>query len=193
MRLALPLLIAALLCLGAGMPSNKARPPEPSQVDDRRIENDIAAGLNAYRAEQGLPPLARSPLLDTVARAHVADLDQHHPDKGTDARGLACNLHSWSASGPWKPVCYTADHAYAALMWSKPGEITKGAYPGYGYEIAFWSSRPVIAEDALGSWESSPGHQALMAQTGSWSEPWRAFGVGVHGGYAVIWFGREPG
>jgi uncharacterized protein YkwD len=189
MRPALPLLFTvAVCCLGAGMPSNKALPP-----DYRRIENDIAAGLNAYRVKHGLPPLARSALLDKVARAHVDDLDRRHPDTGTDDRGLPCNLHSWSAKGPWKPVCYTGDHAYAALMWSKPGEITKGAYPGYGYEIAFWSSTPVKADDALDSWEKSPGHRALMAQTGPWKTPWQAFGVGVRNGYAVIWFGREPG
>ena len=159
----------------------------------RQIENDLAAGLNAYRVQQGLPPLARSPLLDQVARAHVADLADHRPDTGTDTRGQPCNLHSWSAKGPWEPVCYTADHAYAALMWSKPGEITKGGYPGKGYEIAYWSSQPATAEDALASWESSPGHQALMAEKGQWADPpWRAFGVGVDNGYAVIWFGQEP-
>lgn len=189
MRFAAPLLLAAtLLCTGAGMPSNIGRAP-----DYRQAENDIAAGLNAFRAKQGLPPLPRSPLLDQVAQAHAADLDEHHPDSGTDSRGLPCNLHSWSDQGPWTPVCYTADHAYAALMWSKPIEITKGAYPGFGYEIAYWSSNPVVADQALATWKDSPGHRALMAQTGAWKEPWRAFGVGVQGGYAVIWFGREPG
>lgn len=189
MRNALPLLLAAALCLGgAGATANQARPP-----DDRAVEGELAAGLNAYRAERGLPPLARSSLLDQVARAHAADLDEHHPDTGIDRRGLACNLHSWSDQGPWAPVCYTADHAYAPLMWSKPAEITRGAYPGNGYEIAYWSSNPVVAGEALKRWENSPGHRALMAQTGAWKQPWGAFGVGVQGGYAVIWFGREPG
>lgn len=189
MRPVLPLLLTAALCLGgAGMPANKPLPP-----DYRRIENQIAKGLNVYRASKGLPPLARSALLDQVARTHVADLDQHHPDTGTDSRGLPCNPHSWSDQGPWKPVCYTADHAYAALMWSKPAEITKGAYPGNGYEIAYWSSGPVTAEEALDGWKKSPGHERLMSQTGPWKQPWGAFGVGVQNGYAVIWFGREPG
>lgn len=189
MRLALPLLLAAALCLGgAGMPSNQGLPP-----DGRKVEDQIAQGLNAYRQAHGLPPLVRSPLLDQVARAHVGDLDEHHPDTGTDSRGLPCNLHSWSAKGPWTAVCYTADHAYAPLMWKKPAEITKGAYPGFGYEIAYWSSDGVRAGQALESWETSPGHEQLMAQTGTWKTPWQAFGVGVRNGYAVIWFGREPG
>lgn len=183
------LFLAVLLCLGAGPAPNTARPP-----DYRRVENDIAAGLNAYRARQGLPPLPRSPLLDRVARAHAADLARRHPDTRTDARGRPCNLHSWSDRGSWRAVCYTADHAYAALMWSKPREITQGAYPGDGFEIAYWSSEPATAAAALASWESSPGHEALMAQKGQWAAPpWRAFGVGVEGGYAVVWFGREPG
>lgn len=187
MRRLVPLLLIGLLSLGAGMPDNSAAPR-----DDRKVEDQIAAGLNAYRAKRGLPPLPRSPLLDRVAEAHAADLDEHHPDRGTDPRGLPCNLHSWSDQGPWKPVCYTADHAYAPLMWMKPAEITGGAYPGPGYEIAYWSSDGVRAAQALESWENSPGHRQLLAQTGPWKEPWGAFGVGVRNGYAMIWFGREP-
>ncbi|MDQ0465835.1 hypothetical protein QO010_003627 [Caulobacter ginsengisoli] len=161
--------------------------------DYARIEDGIASRLNNYRADNGLPRLKRSPLLDRVARAHAADLAEHHPDRGTDRRGQPCNLHSWSAAGPWRAVCYTADHVYAERMWSKPAEITDGAYPGPGYEIAMGSTGPVTAELALNGWKASPGHRAVILEEGVWGKPpWKVFGVGVSEGYAVVWFGREP-
>ncbi len=124
---------------------------------------------------------------------HADDLARRHPDQGTDPRGLPCNLHSWSSGGPWSAVCYTADHAYAERMWSKPAELTGGLYRGLGYEIAMMSTGPITADLAVDSWKASPGHRAVILETGTWKgTAWRAFGVGVSEGYAVVWFGREP-
>jgi hypothetical protein len=161
--------------------------------DYARIEDQIADRLNAYRLAHGLPRLKRSPLLDRVAQAHAADLAEHHPDRGTDSRGLPCNLHSWSDAGPWRAVCYTADHAYAVRMWSKPGEVTDGAYRGQGFEIAMGSTGSVTADMAMDGWEASPGHNAVILEEGQWGrQPWTGFGVGVSRGYAVVWFGNQP-
>jgi hypothetical protein len=78
-------------------------------------------------------------------------------------------------------------------MWSKPREITRGAYPGNGYEISAgrWGA-PMTAAAALSQWQGSAAHNQVILQKGIWTEPWRAMGIGIEGGYAVIWFGREP-
>jgi hypothetical protein len=159
----------------------------------RQTENEIAALINDYRRRSGLPPIPRSPALDRVARAHVEDLAAHHPDQGVDSRG-PCNAHSWSAHGRWRAVCYTADHFYAAAMWSKPSEITGGAYSAEGFEIAMWTSGSAIsAESALAAWQRSSAHNAVIVEQERWAGArWQAMGVGVGPGYAVVWFGKAP-
>lgn len=154
-------------------------------------EAELARLINQYRAANGLPPIALSRSLTNVAQAHVIDLQDNRPNSGTDGRGLACNLHSWSNKGAWSPVCYTDDHAYASGMWSKPREIT-GLYTDNGFEIALGGSDGYQAtpEAALQAWQSSSGHNAVMLQQGTWSRMnWQAMGVGLYGSYAVVWFG----
>ncbi len=146
-------------------------------------EAELYRLINAYRAERGLPAIALSPSLTTVARAHVQD---HIANAATLLVG-GCNLHSWSNSGAWQGCCYTADHAQAACMWNKPRELT--VYPGNGYEISV--SGAFSAAEALSSWQGSPGHDNVIINQGGWTEPWRAIGVGIGGGYAHVWFGNE--
>ena len=186
--------LAATLCLiglspGAAQWREAPRPESPRQAEDAIYED-----INAYRASMGLPAVSRSRSLDRVARAHVVDLETWHADQGTDARGIACNSHSWSSHGNWTPVCYTPDHAYAANMWNKPAQVTHGAYPGYGFEIAFGQSGAVIdADEAMRGWESSSAHNAVILERGVWrGAHWQAMGVGMYRGYAVVWFGKEP-
>jgi len=150
-------------------------------------EAELARMINDYRAV----PVSRS--LNAVAEAHVRDLMEHRPDSATAFGRGACNMHSWSSAGSWKPVCYTSDHARAAAMWSKPREITRGAYPGNGYEIAYWWSGRITPEIALSGWEDSRPHNALIVEDGPWrGADWQAMGIGIDGNYAVVWFGKEP-
>ena len=109
----------------------------------------IAEAINAYRREQGLPAIPVSAELTRVARAHVQDLLTNKPHEQP-----GCNLHSWSDRGNWTPVCYTDDHAQAALMWSKPREIAN--YPGNGYEISAFATPAISAGQALVIWRDSP-------------------------------------
>ncbi len=150
-------------------------------------EEEALAGLiNAYRAENHLPPVPLSQSLTRVAQAHVHDLYENNPVTEE------CNLHSWSDKGNWTPVCYTADHKNASGMWLKPKEITNGAYPGNGYEIAYWHSAQATAEGAFNAWKSSSGHNAVMIETGIWQEKdWGAMGIGIYQNYAVVWFGEK--
>lgn len=141
--------------------------------------------INGYRKENGLSAIPHSPSLTTVAQFHVRDLHFNQPNNGN------CNLHSWSSSDKWSPCCYTSDHSQAKCMWSKPQELT--SYPGYGYEIASMSTEDLDAASALDIWKDSPSHNAVIISQGKWaSKPWRAMGIGIFKGYAVVWFGEEP-
>jgi cysteine-rich secretory family protein len=181
------------LLLAAFLGSAQGSEAAPSAADDGAMQAELAGLVNAYRREHGLPPVPLSRSLTRVAELHVRDLELNHPDSGTDPRGQRCNTHSWSAAGPWTPVCYTPDHRYGSLMWSKPREITGGAYRGDGFEIAAGGPGFAITPAyALRSWQGSRFHHEVILQQGMWDEPWRAMGVGLHGGYAVIWFGHEP-
>jgi hypothetical protein len=151
-------------------------------------ERSLADAIDRYRASRGLTPIRRSFSLTRVAKTHVGDLQRHPPQ-------LPCSMHSWSADGDWTPVCYTPDNAQAAMMWSKPREISR--YPGDGYEIALsWSGiEKLPAERLLDVWRASPDHDAIISQSGRWANhPFSAMGVGVLGSHAVVWFGevRDP-
>lgn len=165
--------------------------PAPAAIDAKAIEADLYARIDAYRAEHGLGPIPRSAALATVARAHVADLAASEGKRGAD-----CNLHSWSATGAWTPICYTGKHEDGAAMWSKPGELT--AYQGNGYEIAFGltpdssASARVSAEAALDAWKGSPQHNDVLLNQSGWADvKWQAVGVGINARYAVVWFGKD--
>lgn len=165
--------------------------PEP-QVDSLTAnEQELAKLINAYRESLGLERLTISKSLTAVARAHVDDSNAHNPGKETNVLGQKCNLHSWSANGNWVPMCYTPDHLYAALMWSKPREITD--YKGNGYEISTWTNGNMTPAQAFELWRKSDGHEQLMAGRGSWAML-TTMGVGIDGGYAHVWFGsdRDP-
>jgi hypothetical protein len=174
--------------------------PNPTEATgpDRVTAARIAELINDYRTANGLPRIPLSPSLRAVAEAHVLDMAASEDGgisfvRGQDERGLPCNSHSWSNRGNWTPVCYTGDHHYAEAMWSKPREITRGAYPGYGFEIGHQSTGTVVAENAVQGWQSSPAHNAVILELGPWrGKDWQAMGVGVYGHSAFIWFGQEP-
>lgn len=141
--------------------------------------------ITEYRKDKGLPKISLSKSLTFVAQTHVKDLQ---------TKGLVnetCNLHSWSSNGSWTSCCYTSDHAKALCMWGKPRELT--SYKGDGYEISYGSyGMSASAEDALNSWKGSSGHNAVIINQGIWSDNyWKAIGIGISNGYAVVWFGTE--
>lgn len=141
--------------------------------------------VNEYRGENGLPAIPASPSLCFVGDAHVGDLIANSPDAPA-----GCNLHSWSDQGAWSACCYTADHAQAQCMWDKPRELT--VYPGNGYENAAGGGGTISPAQALNLWKNSTGHNAVILNQGIWAnQTWRALGVGIQNGYAVLWFGSS--
>jgi uncharacterized protein YkwD len=158
----------------------------PCETTHSQEERRLYDLVMAYRASMSLPPIPLSPSLSYVAKTHVRDLEKH--SAGVHGR---CNMHSWSADGPWTACCYTDDHAQAKCMWYKPKELT--GYTGYGFEIsAMMSGIAMTPERAIRIWQSSPGHNAVMVNSGSWRRtPWNAIGVGIYRRYSVIWFGQD--
>lgn len=141
--------------------------------------------LMQERRAKGLETIPLSPALTTVARAHAMDATANLDT----AAGSVCNLHSWSAQGPWDACCYTADHAQAQCMWSKPKELTR--YASNGYEISAWGR--IDAKGAVELWMGSSGHRDVLLNANSWQDQtWEAIGVGIDGDFFHVWFGTCP-
>lgn len=151
-------------------------------------EATLATLVNGHRAGHGLAPVPVSRALSMVGQWHVWDLGSNAPAVG------ACNMHSWSGARPdrWSAVCYTPDHAQAAGMWNKPREITGNVYAGFGYELSAGGGGAISPAQAMALWAASPGHNPVILNQGGWAgRTWRAMGVGLVGGYAVLWFGEQ--
>jgi Cysteine-rich secretory protein family len=140
--------------------------------------------VNEYRRAKRLKPVPFSAKLTKVAQVHVRDLMENYK-----ANNDVCNLHTWSSKGKWSACCYTDNHKQAQCMWDKPKEIAD--YATFGYEIAYYSSDDVTAEEGLSGWKTSPGHNSVMMNMGIWHNvEWKAMGVGLYKNYGVVWFGE---
>ena len=164
-------------------------PPAPSSlpaIAPRALE--LANAINAYRQQNGLPPIPITRALTHVAETHVRDL------AGSPKRS-GCNGHSWTDRGAWTACCYTPDHAQAKCMWSKPAELTP--FAGTGFEIAVGepgeaAGYALDAKRALDLWRASPLHHDVILSRGTWqSAPWKAMGAGIIDSHAAAWFARE--
>lgn len=140
-------------------------------------EAKLANQIQQYRQENGLPAIRLSKALTFVANRHVQDLSQN---------GSPNALHSWS-DAPYN----SSNPATYPSMWEAPQRLKTG-YSGNGYEIAFWTSTDnVKPAQALTGWENSPSHNDVILNQEIWQQPWKAMGVGIHKGYAVVWFGNQ--
>lgn len=134
--------------------------------------------INEYRSQNGLPPIPLSPSLTLVANRHVRDLQNNIGDL----------THGWSDC----PYDASNSETYSC-MWNAPQRLGT-AYEGNGYENAHGGSGgyEATAESALQSWQGSSLHNAVILNEGMWQDKqWQALGIGIYGGYAVLWFGEE--
>jgi len=153
-------------------------------------EMKLFQAINEYRLEKGLDKIPLSSSLCHVAKTHSKDLNHYYK------RSNKCNLHTWSKNGRWSSCCYTSDHKQSECMWNKPRELTD--YTGDGFEIAFAKYRTgnadpeLTAKEVLDGWKKSKGHNAVIVNKSSFKNlNWQAIGVGMHRGYATVWFGSE--
>lgn len=154
-------------------------------------ESALLTQLNEYRGSHGLPDIPNSRSLNKVARIHAMDLAENKTYTGKDSRGENCNLHSWSDRGFWTPVCYTRDHLYADQSRNKAQQITNNVYYDVAYENAYWvSAGEVTPLRVVEKWKTSPGHNALILELGTWKDVnFVAMGIGIYKNIAVIWVG----
>ena len=174
----MPLYLLISFMLALLLPFNS-----PTSDELTAEETALLEIINEYRITKNLAPVAHSPKLTKVAKAHAKDLQENF------TRGKRCNMHSWSKKGPWSDCCYTDDHKRANCMWDKPKEIA--GYDSPGYEIAYWHSAKATPEHALEVWIKSPGHHSVLANLGPFKDAdWKAIGVGIYKEYAIVWFGE---
>lgn len=50
----------------------------------------------------------------------------------------------------------------------------------------------MTADYALSSWKKSKGHNSVIINGNRWNDnEWKAIGIGIYKGFAVVWFGEE--
>jgi len=183
--------------------SGKDQVPEQSQQSPSKLkgpkemmgimtskEEELFNLLNDYRKQNNLAAISYSPSLTKVAQMHAKDIVENSPDLGGG------NVHSWSDKGPWRAVKYTDDHKQAALMWSKPSELTDYKEPGFEISHAYVGNARKTTETkpkaALEGWKRSSGHNDVIIEKSIWKgKNFQALGIGIYKGYACCWFGKS--
>ncbi len=133
--------------------------------------------VNSYREKKRLPPIPLSKALCHVAQVHAEDMEFKMKEL----------THAWS-------TCKYNDSQYKTYdcMWNKPQELT--TYKGIGFECAHGGEGKYIAtpQSSLLSWQESRPHNNVILNKDIWKDySWKAIGVGISGGYATLWFGKE--
>ncbi len=140
--------------------------------------------LNTLRSEYGKPALKLSTSLSFVARTHVIDLQEHHPDTSI------CNLSSWSDQGNWKACCYNPYVPDQDCMWDKPKELT--SYPYRGYELVTFFEDKLVSDSVVNIWAGTKKVLDMILTRGDYKQKkWICMGVGMNGHYASVWFGQR--
>lgn len=138
--------------------------------------------INDYRKAFALPEIKLSKSLSYVAITHARDLAANfNPD-------TICNMHSWSDKGRWKPICFPSEQSRKNNVHLKAKEIV--GYQKEAYEITYWSNVENSPRQILSFWRDNKVSADLMLNQEEWkNHSWKAIGVGIEGGYAVVWLG----
>jgi hypothetical protein len=183
-RLLFTLFFSGLLLTFLSAQQPKRNPVIPKKFCISANELILAKMINDYRRQNNLAVIPLSKSLFFVARSHVQDLAQNHPDREK------CGLQSWSDKGDWKPCCYNKESGKTSCMNDKPKELS--GYKGKGYEMIYWGSEEAIPSDAIEVWKSTALTKEMLLNQGKWkSKIWKSIGVGLLDGYASVWFGDE--
>jgi len=138
--------------------------------------------VNDYRKAFALPPIALSKSLSFVANLHARDLAANYK---TDT---LCNMHSWSDKGRWKPICFPKEQSKKNNVWLKAKEIS--GYPSEAYELTYWSNVKSTAREILSFWRENKAASDRLLNRDDWEKKnWKAMGVAIQNGYAVLWLG----
>lgn len=140
--------------------------------------------INDYRKAFALPAIVLSKSLSYVAITHARDLAANFdPDS-------VCNMHSWSDKGRWKSICYPSEQSRKNNIRLKAKEII--GYPGDAYELTYWSNAEIAPRQILSFWRENKVAGNMLLNQDKWlGKTWKAMGIGIEGGYAVLWLGQE--
>jgi len=140
--------------------------------------------VNDLRMKNNQPVIRLSKSLCTVARVHIDDLIASQPQSN------GCNLNSWSGNGNWTACCNGKDPNGLKCMNSKPREIT--TYSGSGFELVYWDEETATPAEAYQLWQETDLSKDMILNHAKWqAKSWKAMGVGIRNGYAVIWLGDK--
>jgi cell division septation protein DedD len=138
--------------------------------------------INDMRLKAGLAAIPQSEGLGCVAKTHIHDIIRSQPLSN------GCDLKSWSDKGKWTSCCQPRGKSAMDCMKQKPAEII--GYEGNGYELIYWSEEIATPSDAIASWQSIQASTDMILNKGKWKAyAWKALGVGIVDGMAVLWFG----
>jgi len=140
--------------------------------------------VNDLRKQNKLEIIPLSWSLSQVASIHIRDLQSWNPQE------KSCSLHSWSEKGPWKACCHAKDPNGTRCMNDKPSELT--GYNGKGFELVYWEEESATSFEAFELWKQVEASREMILNKGKWqSKQWKAMGVGIREGYAIIWLGDK--
>ncbi len=140
--------------------------------------------INKFRIEHEKEIIPISKSLTYVAKTHINDLKNNHPDTSV------CNLHSWSDKGNWTACCHNKYLPKTECMLNKPRELTD--YKSNGYELTYWDSEVASPDSIMDLWTSVETSKNMILGFDKWkSYKWEAIGVATSGKYALVWFGTK--
>lgn len=139
--------------------------------------------INAFRIENDLPEISLSGSLSLLAKLHINDLIENHPDTSI------CNLHSWSDKGDWKACCYNKYIFEPSCMYDKAKELTN--YKAKAYEMVFWESPEAHPDSVIQIWINTFTSADIILSRNKWENfMWKSIGIAVKDEYAIVWFGE---
>lgn len=140
--------------------------------------------LNSLRKDYGKNAVEFSKSLSYVAKLHVEDLLNNHPDTSI------CNLSSWSDKGEWTACCYNPYVTNQDCMWDKPKELTPYTYRGY--ELAGYFEGSFTADSVINLWNDSKEVLDMLLTEGNFNEKkWICMGLSMNENYVSVWFGQR--
>jgi len=147
-------------------------------------EFELFKRINEFRIENGKSTIENSISLSYVARLHVNDLLNNHPDTSI------CNLSSWSDKGIWNACCYNTYVNDPDCMWEKPKEITNFTYRGY--ELALFFEENFTVDSIIQIIQSTKQARDMVLTNGNYQKKkWICGGVGINDHYVSIWFAQR--
>lgn len=140
--------------------------------------------INLLREDYGKKAVEFSKSLSYVAKLHVADLLNNHPDTSI------CNLSSWSDKGEWTACCYNPYVPNQDCMWDKPKELTPYTYRGY--ELVGYFEGTFTVDSVINLWSDSKIVLDMLLTEGNFKEKkWICMGLSMNKNYVSVWFGQR--